>query len=332
MTFIDNGIFGFDISTYQDAPTTPQVVDFYKMRNYGASFVIMRAGQGNFIDQDWVTHKNNSRGVLPRAPYWFYDPIREPNAQADLLLSAIGSENFEGRVWLDLEFYWDGAYSAPVHWRTFRNRIKNAGLRFGIYTRKTWYDGRVTAAEASDFARDPFWVAQYSSVLNYIPEGVVDPMMWQDGTPSIGIAAGVESKEIDHDKWNSKFNFNAEWGVQPPPPPPPGAFMKYKVLWTNVARRSAPTTVASSTTATPYPQGAIVDVAQDNISDNTYPTDPNRKWVKFPDGLYGASDYPTSLGVPAKRMEKINDPAPVVFPDPIYLRIGLEEKKYALVP
>lgn len=228
MPFLDNRVFGFDISYYQDNPSTSQVVDFQKMKAYGASFVIIRAGQGNFIDPDWNTHKNNSRGVLPRAVYWFYDPIREPIAQASLLLSALDGEVFEGRIWLDLEFYWAGNYSAPRYWKAFRDRIKSTGLQFGIYTSKTWWDGKVTAAEAADFAQDPFWVAQYNTVLTRIPEGVVNAMMWQDGTPSIGIAAGVESQEIDHNKWNSLFDFNAEWGVQlPPPPPSPGGTMDY---------------------------------------------------------------------------------------------------------
>lgn len=238
MTFIDNGIFGFDISTYQDASTTSQVVDFQKMKDYGASFVIIRVGQGNFIDQDWQVHKDNSRGILPRAPYWFYDPIREPVAQADLLMSAIGTEIFEGRIWLDLEFAWSGAYSAPKYWRAFRNRIKSRGFLFGIYTRKTWWDDKVTLAEALDFSIDPFWVAQYNSVLDFIPKGVSHPMLWQDGTPSIGHDAGVESVEIDRDKWNSHFDFSAEWNAIPVPPPI-GGLMYFKVVSTSSNLRSS---------------------------------------------------------------------------------------------
>jgi len=218
MTFIDNGVFGFDLSTYQDAHDTPQIIDFQKMKEYGASFVIIRVGQGNYIDQDWQIHKVNSRGILPRAPYWFYDPTREPIAQADLLISAIGNEMFEGRIWLDLEFNWSGAYESTKYWRMFRERVKSRGFLFGIYTRKTWWDDRVPLSEALDFSIDPFWVAQYNDVLNFIPKGVAHPMLWQDGTPPVGHDAGVESIEIDHDKWNSHFDFLVEWGSSPPPP------------------------------------------------------------------------------------------------------------------
>jgi hypothetical protein len=314
LTFIDNGIFGFDISTYQDAHTTPQIVDFQKMADYGTSFVIIRAGQGNFIDQDWHTHRVNSRGLLPRAPYWFYDPRIEPIYQADLCLSAIGNELFEGRVWLDLEFNWSGSYEAPRYWNLFRNRIKSRGFEYGTYTRKTWWDDRVTLAEALDFATDPFWVAQYNDVLDFIPKGVEHVMIWQDGTPPIGHEAGVESIEIDHNKWNSHFDFLVEWGTPSIPPVPGDSMLKYKVVWpSGVARRSAPSTSNSATSATPYSFNQVVDVIQDNILDAVSPTDINKRWVKFADGLFGASNYPDSDS-PEVRMVKVEDNTPPTTP------------------
>lgn len=66
---------------------------------------------------------------------------------------------------------------------------------------------------------------------------------------------------------------------------------RYQVVWDNgVSKRLRPTTSAAST-GTAVPKDAIVDVAEDNIPDETYPTNPNRIWVRFSDNTYGASKY-----------------------------------------
>ena len=231
MTFLNSGIFGFDISTYQDASTTSKVVDFNKMKAYGASFVIIKIGQGNWIDQDWVTHKNNSLGILPRSGYWYYDPRYDPVVQAQTCLSGINGSGIK-RLWIDLEFTWDGSYKLPQHWKQFRDIISAAGYKTGVYTRKTWWDTRV-GSYAAYFAQDPCWVAQYNTSLTLIPLGWSDAMIWQSGTPSIGIDAGVESAEIDYNVWNGNFNFEAEWGTSTPPPPD-GGNMHYFELMSNV--------------------------------------------------------------------------------------------------
>ena len=90
--------------------------------------------------------------------------------------------------------------------------------------------------------------------------------------------------------------------------------MKYKVIWSaGVARRSAPSTSNSSTSATPYSLNQVVDVIQDNIPDAVSPTDVNKKWVKFADGLYGASNYPDGTG-PQVRMTKVDETTPPTTP------------------
>ena len=80
--------------------------------------------------------------------------------------------------------------------------------------------------------------------------------------------------------------------------------LQYKVIWPDgVAKRQAPTT-SSVRVGTALPFGAVVDVVQDNIPDQTYPTDATKRWVKFTDGSYGASLYTTV------RMELVNAPPP----------------------
>jgi GH25 family lysozyme M1 (1,4-beta-N-acetylmuramidase) len=215
MNFNNQGILGFDLSKYQDSPATPAVIDFQKMRDFGASFVIIRVGQGNFIDRVWKTNATNAKGILPRGAYWFFDPYYSPIIQADMCLEAVLSERIEGRLWLDLEFWWQGDYTAPRHWRTFLDRCKAAGLRTGIYSRASWWREYARDADMTYFMREPSWVAQYPTLLEGLP-GFAEPMIHQDGTPSVGLEAGVESVEIDRNWWNGNYEFFNEWRTQPP--------------------------------------------------------------------------------------------------------------------
>lgn len=205
--------FGFDISKYQGA------TDFAKMRAYGARFLILRASYGAKRDEMFDTFAPAAANEFGGfGVYHFYDPIISPYEQATTLLNTIEPyKDKVRRVWLDLEFWWDGNYSAPQYWKILRDRVRAAGYRVGWYTRATWWDGRV-GAYAADFATDPCWAAQYSTSLNLIPKGWTRAMIWQAGTPAIGYEAGVSSKEIDYNLWNDEFDFEAEWGAQPPPP------------------------------------------------------------------------------------------------------------------
>ena len=99
-----------------------------------------------------------------------------------------------------------------------------------------------------------------------------------------------------------------------------GGSMQYQVTWdTGVTKRLAPTT-SSLPAPIPnvYPDNKIVDVMQDNIPDQTYPTDVNKIWVKFPDGTFGASKYGSvRMVLVTPPPEPIANPkATVTFTDP----------------
>lgn len=236
MIFSYAGIQGFDVSFYQDDNKTPQKIDFRKMKAWGASFVVIRAGQGLWVDEDFQDNWRNAREAgLPRASYFFYDPRVSPQTQALLFTSLFSNDKPEGRLWADFEFpaSWGGSFSGWQNWRTFLDNIKPK-YRTGIYTADWWWRPNAVqkGADLAYFKQYPLWNATY----NNNPANVILPapwtrcILWQDGTPPVGIAAGVESKEIDHDKWNSEFDFNLEWGIQQPPPPPGGSMDFYEVL------------------------------------------------------------------------------------------------------
>lgn len=84
-------IIGPDVSFYQDEPTTPQGIDFVKMRA-SAEFVIIRAGQNLWPDSDFKYNWREAKiAMLPRGSYWFYDSRVAPKKQAELWV-----EQFEG--------------------------------------------------------------------------------------------------------------------------------------------------------------------------------------------------------------------------------------------
>ncbi|MBI5942866.1 MAG: glycoside hydrolase family 25 protein [Chloroflexi bacterium] len=229
MNFNYTGIEGFDVSTYQDNPTTPAVIDFEKMKAWGADFVIIRAGQNVWIDQDfYVNWQNAGRAGLPRGAYWFYDPRVSPQRQAKLFTDLFKNDPPEGRLWIDLEYpaSWGGMYTHWTEWRTMIEETKRlSGLPVGIYTADWWWHEQVIGDYAY-FGKYPLWVAGYTSdpANVALPKGWTKALIWQDGTPTIGHDAGVESVEIDHNKFNGDVaDFFREFGNVPPPivtPPP----------------------------------------------------------------------------------------------------------------
>lgn len=209
----DNNLFGFDVSYYQGA------IDFNRMKTYGAKFLVVRAGYGLWKDPQFDRYMADSNGLFPTSVYHYYDPRYDPTQQAKALLGYI--EQYRSRirrVWLDLEFTWSGSYSDSKYWKVYRNAIVAAGYKVGWYTRKTWWDGMV-GSYYTEVGQDPLWAAQYNVSLTLIPKGWTKAMIWQDGTPAIGGQAGVSSKEIDHDLWNTDYNFTQEWGDTPYYPP-----------------------------------------------------------------------------------------------------------------
>ena len=75
-------IIGPDVSFYQDKPDTPKGIDFAMMKAAGARFAIIRAGQNLWEDRAFDESWRNSKGVLPRGSYWFYDSRVDPKFQA----------------------------------------------------------------------------------------------------------------------------------------------------------------------------------------------------------------------------------------------------------
>ena len=249
MNFTDTGIDGFDVSFYQDDNNTPQGINFATMKSHGADFVIIRAGQGNWIDQDFATNWAGAKEAhIPRAAYWFYDPRVAPLTQAKTFCDL--ASNPEGRLWIDLEYsgLWGGNFRGASNWRVMCEEVKRRGYRVGIYTGFYWWRENTLPLEREYFGQYPLWLAWYTSTISIvtIPAPWSECLIWQDGTPPIGKLVGVESIEIDHDRFNGgQIEFMKEFGAQvvtpPPPTPPIGAKMNLaRTNASNVAICTAP--------------------------------------------------------------------------------------------
>jgi lysozyme len=226
MTFTYRGIHGPDVSLYQDPPATPQHIDFEKMRAAGASFVILRAGQNSWIDPSFAfNYKAAKAAGLPRGIYWFYDSRSTPESQATLCLSLASGDPPELGFWLDLEESYNGPYKGWQNWKKCLTAFKAKTLDIGIYTAPYyWMMHRPTGeGDLYFFASFPLWIANYGVSEPLVPGPWGFALLWQIGTPAVGLEYGTESLEIDMNHFNGTPEaFRAYFGLTTTLPPPSG--------------------------------------------------------------------------------------------------------------
>jgi GH25 family lysozyme M1 (1,4-beta-N-acetylmuramidase) len=228
MSVINGGLVGFDISHYQsvrDSFGRWTFPDFQKMKDYGAKFVICKAGQYNFEDITFKVYYQKLKEVgLPRASYWFLDSRAEGKAQAQKYWDIIKDEPGEGPLVVDYEHGSGGDWRKLYDFVVEIQRLSGyPNHKIWIYTGYYyWIDNSPTSIfEREWFAKYPLWLAYYAE--NYqVPDMWTDIVCWQKGTPTIGLDAGVLSREIDYNIFNGDENKLAEYfdGVTAPPPPP----------------------------------------------------------------------------------------------------------------
>jgi GH25 family lysozyme M1 (1,4-beta-N-acetylmuramidase) len=224
MIFDNQGIFLFDISYGQGYPPHFPVTNFRKMKDYGASAVICKAGQRNYADPSFEYNWPAAKGILPRASYWFFDNTYSAIAQAKIYWDII-KHDLDGVCVLDLEDKHSGEYSGWAYWYDWLEAFKIlSGLpdeRIVIYTNYYYWVEEMMRANSSQrayFKRYPLWFANYArDPIHPDFRNLVIPKPWEDadclmvqtGTPVIGLAAGVSSKEIDYNCFNGgmdRFN------------------------------------------------------------------------------------------------------------------------------
>jgi GH25 family lysozyme M1 (1,4-beta-N-acetylmuramidase)/uncharacterized protein YgiM (DUF1202 family) len=219
---------GPDVSFYQDDPTTPQHIDFAKMRN-AADYVIIRAGQNLWPDRDLKRNWAAAKAVgLPRGSYWFYDSRADPKRQAELWVETMEGDLGELPLFADFEEAYGGPHKGWRKWFDFLERLKElvGQKEIAIYT--AYYYWRDNAPNPNTepqnleyFHQYPLWIANYGVTTPSIPKpwGANEWLFWQFTEVGDGKLYGVESKGIDLNYFNGDVDaFRKRFGLTQPPP------------------------------------------------------------------------------------------------------------------
>lgn len=292
-----------DTSFWQDNNTTTRKIDFVQMKAAGAQGVIIRGGQGSWIDEDFVDSWRAAKAAgLPRGAYWYYDPRHDPLKQAELFAGLFANDLPELGISLDAEYptSWGGAYAGWTYLRDFMERlkVKLPSVQKEIYTGYYWWYENVwmktTSAQLAYFKQYPLHLAWYANDPSYVkiplPWTQADFRWWQYTSSGNGPLYGVESATVDLnnfvpggvDEFKKTFSLN----TTTPPPPPNGGTMNGTAK-ENGGRtgniRTTPSrygTVTGQVTA--YATIEFVKVVP-SIDNGAYAAD---QWFQLPDGRY----------------------------------------------
>lgn len=204
----DTKIWGPDVSFYQDDNDTPRGIDFNVMKEQGASFVFIRAGQRNWNDPDfkasWTAAKEAG---LPRGAYWFLDARDSGGRQALRLRDQLGDDWGELPPVVDYEHKVkviknvgrgrtrsEWAYNTPAQLDDFIEGLRSP-VRPIIYT--GYYYWLEHGSYDEKYAAYPLWLAQYRVNLPTVPRPWTDWTFWQFTDNGPGKVLGAESEHID---------------------------------------------------------------------------------------------------------------------------------------
>lgn len=151
-------IKGIDISSWQGK------IDWNKVANYGMDFAILRITEsGNVIDGQF---ENNFAGCnkykIPVGvyKYSYAMTIAEIQSEARKVVSVLNGRKIQFPVFLDLEHNNQrtlGSESIHNMADAFREIVKAAGYKFGIYCNVDWYNTVI----CSHLKKHDFWIARY---------------------------------------------------------------------------------------------------------------------------------------------------------------------------
>jgi len=310
-------VIGPDVSFYQDDPQTPQGIDFVKMRQAGAGYIIIRAGQNLWSDRDFKANWRESKAAgMPRGSYWFYDSRVDPKKQADLWVSLFEGDYGELPLWCDFEDNYGGAFKGWKNWYNFMERLKAllpSGKEIGVYTAYYyWLENMagVPAASVNYFKEYPLWIANYGTNTPLVPKPwtATEWTLWQFTDNGDGPIYGVESGNIDLNYFNGDLAaLQKRFGLTDipiPDPDPTPVSKKFRVTVPSLKVRSSASLIAPQV-------GSIL------LNEIVEETDANadRTWLKIrklDDSLSG-----WSFAAYLQRVTDTNpDPIPVPTPDP----------------
>lgn len=171
-------------------------IDWNAVKNSGVSYVIIRSGyrgssEGKLIvDPKFESNIKGATSVgLKVGIYFFSQAVDEIEAveEASMVLGQIKDYKISYPVFLDVEASGGRGDKIDLATRTavckaFCQTIQNAGYTAGVYSNKTWLEGKLDASSLSSYK---IWLAQYAAAPTY--KGRYD--LWQ--YRSTGSVSGV---------------------------------------------------------------------------------------------------------------------------------------------
>lgn len=190
---------GIDVSQWQGA------IDWAAVGRTDVRYAIVRIGDGlghdTYFEANWAGAR--AAGLL-RGAYQFFRPSRDPIAQADLVVAAVGRLGpGDLPVTIDVEAPSPGVdpatYTASIH--AWVDRVTaGTGRAPIVYTGRYYWDPYVAS---SDFVHLPLWHAQYTSAAcPNINDRWSDWAFWQ--YTSTGRVAGIGG-DVDRNRFNGTY-------------------------------------------------------------------------------------------------------------------------------
>lgn len=157
---------GIDVSYYQGR------IDWNAARRDGVAFAFIRVSDGvTFVDPRFEENWRNARAAgVRRGAYQFFRSNKDPVAQADLLLQAMGPlQDGDLPPVIDVEST-DGQPRSVIVAKVARwvDRVEQAlGVRPIIYTGPYFWRDNVAG---ESFGDNPLWIAHYGTECPLVPE------------------------------------------------------------------------------------------------------------------------------------------------------------------
>lgn len=167
-------VFGVDLSEWQAG------ISFDRMVAEGVKFVILRGGDGAYVDQQFQTFYEEAMARrMPVGAYWYSRCVTTSQAVEEAQFfydRIIKGRKFELPVYMDVESAAQMALGKAALTKVvqaFCRRLEQLGCFVGIYTSASRAQTNLDLAELSDFS---LWIAQWSRTEPSIRHG-----MWQYG-------------------------------------------------------------------------------------------------------------------------------------------------------
>ena len=167
-----SGVVGIDVSKWNGS------IDWNAVKNSGVSYAIIRCGyrgstNGSLVeDPKFRANIKGATGAgLKVGVYFFSQAVNQVEAveEASMVLGLIDDYNLSYPVFLDVEPSGGRGDKIDKDTRTavckaFCETIQNAGYKAGVYSNKTWLEGKINVSALSKYK---IWLAQYAAKPTY---------------------------------------------------------------------------------------------------------------------------------------------------------------------